>query len=119
MSSSPVEAFVNWNSVAVVGADHTWEWNGGGFIAGLKQLGFEGKIYPVNPKYPELMGLKCYPSLSAIPDPVDYVISSIGARGVPKMLDEAAQKGVHAVHLFTARFSETGRTEGIELDAEG
>ncbi|MBI2830482.1 MAG: CoA-binding protein [Chloroflexi bacterium] len=116
MFASPVEAFINWRSVAVVGAGHTPEWNGGGFVAGLLEHGFDGKIYPVNPKHPEIMGLKSYPSLRDIPEPIDYVISSVPARAVLQLLEDAAYKRVKAVHLFTARFSETGRPEAVGLE---
>jgi acyl-CoA synthetase (NDP forming) len=62
------------------------------------------------------MGLKAYPSLKDIPGSVDYVISSVPALAVPELLKEAASKGTKTVHLFTARFSETGRPEAIELE---
>ncbi|MBI2850415.1 MAG: CoA-binding protein, partial [Chloroflexi bacterium] len=55
-------------------------------------------------------------SLKDIPEPVDYVISSVPAMAVPQLLKDASEKGVKTVHLFTARFSETGRPEAIELE---
>ncbi len=116
MSVNPIEIALHPQSVAVVGATRTGDWGGGGFVAGLVQFGFKGKVFPVNPKYPEIQGLRAYASLKDIPEPVDYVISSIPAREVPSMLEEAAQKGVKIVHLFTARLSETGRPEAIELE---
>jgi acyl-CoA synthetase (NDP forming) len=116
MSVNPIELALHPGSVAVVGATRTGEWGGGGFVAGLVQFGFKGKVFPVNPKYPEIQGLKAYPSLRDIPEPIDYVISSVPAKYVPAMLEEAAGKGVKTVHLFTARLSETGRPEAIELE---
>lgn len=81
-------------------------------------MGFKGEIYPVNPKYTEVFGLKTYPSLKEIPGEVDYVICTIGAPQVPDMLEDCAQKNAKAVHLFTGRFSETGRQQAVELEQE-
>ncbi len=116
MSVNPIDEVLHARSVAVVGATRSEGWGGGGFVAGLTQFGFKGKVFPVNPKYPEILGLKAYPSLKDIPDTVDYVISSVPAPEVPKMLEDAALKGAKTVHLFTARLSETGRPEAIDLE---
>ena len=116
MSVNPIDEVLQARSVAVVGANRGEGWGGGGFVAGLTQFGFKGKVFPVNPKYPDIQGLKAYPSLKDVPEDVDYVISSVPAPQVPKMLEEAAAKGVKVVHLFTARLSETGRPEAIELE---
>ena len=116
MSVNPIDEVLNARSVAVVGANRGEGWGGGGFVAGLAQFGFKGKVFPVNPKYPEIQGLKTYPSLKDVPEQVDYVISSVAAQQVPQMLEEAADKGVKTVHLFTARLSETGRPDAIELE---
>jgi acyl-CoA synthetase (NDP forming) len=116
MSLNPIDEVLGSRSVAVVGATRDGGWGGGGFVAGLLPFGFKGKVYPVNPKYAEIQGLKAYPSLNEIPDNVDYVISSVPAREVPDLLDAAARKKTKVVHLFTARLAETGRPEAIELE---
>jgi len=116
MSSHPLEEILHPRSIAVVGASGSGR--GEGFLSPLLEFGFKGKVYPVNPKYPEIMGLKAYPTVRDIPDAVDYVISVVPAREVPKMLEDAAYKGVRAVHLFTARFSETGRPQAAQLEQE-
>jgi acyl-CoA synthetase (NDP forming) len=116
MSVNPIDEVLHAQSVAVVGATRGEGWGGGGFVAGLTQFGFKGRVFPVNPKYPEIQGLKAYPSLSEVPGTVDYVISSVPAVQVPGILEEAAEKGAKVVHLFTARLSETGRPEAIELE---
>jgi acetate---CoA ligase (ADP-forming) len=113
-----VEEILHPGSIAVVGATRTGAWGGGGFVAALLEFGFKGKIYPVNPKYPEIQGLKSYPTLGSIPEPVDYVISSVPAQAVPEMLKDARDRGTKAVHLFTARLSETGRADAIELEQQ-
>jgi len=102
--------------VAVVGASPLV---GGSFATGvtyaLKEAGFPA-IYPVNPKYTEVLGLPCYPSLQAIPGIVDHVVVSIPAESALALLDDCAAKGVRSVHFFTAGFSESGFTERAALE---
>jgi len=117
MPTHPLEEILHPQSIAVVGASGSGG-RGGGFVAPLLEIGFKGRIYPVNPKYSEVSGLKAYPSLRDIPDSVDYVISAVPASQVLNMLEDCSQKGVKAVHLFTARFSETGRKEAAKLEQE-
>lgn len=117
MSTHPVEEIIHPRSIAVVGASDSGG-RGSGFVIPLLELGYKGKIYPVNPKYQEIMGMKAYPSVKDIPGPIDYVISSIPASQVLGMIDDCSQKGVKAIHLYTARFSETGRREAAELEQE-
>jgi acyl-CoA synthetase (NDP forming) len=117
--SHPLDEILHPSSIAIVGAPGTQQMGpGSGFVSSLLAQGFKGKIYPVNPKYTEVEGLKCYASLREIPDTVDYIISRVPAREVPKILEDAASKGAKAAHLFTARFSETGRPEAAQLEQE-
>ncbi|MBI3931244.1 MAG: CoA-binding protein [Chloroflexi bacterium] len=114
MPTHPLEEILHPQSIAVVGASPAGR--GSGFVSPLLEQGFKGKIYPVNPRYPEILGLKAYPNLRDIPGPVDYVISAVPAAAVLNMLEDCSTKGVKAVHLFTGRFSETGRAEPAELE---
>ncbi|MCP4751388.1 MAG: hypothetical protein GY866_10875 [Proteobacteria bacterium] len=75
-------------------------------------------IYPVNPKYEEIMGLRCYPSVLDIPGPVDHVVVNIPAESSLALLDECAAKGVKSVHFFTAGFGESGYEDRAELENE-
>lgn len=111
-----LETLLSPRSIAVVGASNQPHTAGYNFTAALLQYRFGGKIYPVNPKYTEVLGLSAYPSLQDIPDQVDYVISSVPAPLVPAVLEDCGRKGVKIVHLFTARFSETGRAEAAALE---
>jgi len=104
-------------SVAVVGASNNESSWGYSYMHHLINYGFQGKIYPVNPKYGEVLGIKAYPRIKDIPGNVDYVISCIQASGVLKMLDDCATRGVKCVHLYTARFRETGRKDAAQLEA--
>ena len=90
---------LNPRSVAVIGASA----QGGratGAVVNLQTLGFTGTIYPVNPKYEEVRGLKCYPNLEAIPGPVDLVCIGIPSEHVLSVLEEAHRKGVRAAVIF-------------------
>lgn len=89
---------------------------GMGFLLSLIELGVQ-KLYPVNPKYEEVEGLKCYPSVLDIQGPVDHVISSVPAHVVPKLVEDCIAKGVKSIHFFTAGFRETGEPDMIELEA--
>jgi len=73
-------------------------------------------IYPVNPKYDEVLGLKCYPSLVDIPGIVDHVVVNIPAESALSLLDECAEKSVKSVHFFTAGFGESGIKERADLE---
>ena len=84
-------------------------------LQGLKNAEFPA-IYPVNPKYDEVMGLRCYPDLTSIPGVVDHVVVNIPAESALALLDECAVKGVRSVHFFTAGFGESGFAEGAELE---
>ena len=74
------------------------------------------KVFPVNPKYEQLGGLPCYPSISAIPEPVDLAILLVPARFTLRILEECAAKGVPGVMIQSAGFAETGE-DGRELQA--
>src|SRR6185437_6643891 len=101
-------------SIAVVGA--STQDGPGSFVAALKEMGFAGPLYPVNPKADEIQGLKCYPRLTEIPGDVDHVISSVPLRFVEQLVEDCAAKHVKVLHFFTAGFSETGDEEATALE---
>lgn len=99
--------------IAVVGASAKWG-PGQQVIANLRQLGYEGEIFPINPKYSEIAGLPCYPSLTALGQAgkhVDMVAILLGRDSIPGVIAEAASIGVRAAWAFAAGFG--------ELDANG
>jgi acyl-CoA synthetase (NDP forming) len=105
-------------SIAVVGASPNPVKFGNRYLEGLINAGYKGKLYPVNPSGGEILGLKAYPTVKDIPDPVEYVIVSIPAQCVLDVLDDCGAKGVKVVQFFTAGFSETGEEEGRRLETE-
>jgi len=82
-------------SIAVVGASEG-PFNGVTqvFLDTLIQFNYKGKIYPVNPKFEKVSGLKCYPSVRDIPGVVDHVISIVPASATPKLVEDCSVKGV-------------------------
>ncbi len=118
MSTHILEEILHPQSIAVVGASNNPTGAGYNFTRHLLDYGYRGRIYPVNPTYSEILGIKAYPSLRDIPGSIDYVICCIPAPEVLGMLADCSQKGVKFVHLYTARLSETGRREAAELEQE-
>jgi acyl-CoA synthetase (NDP forming) len=113
-----LDALFRPQSIAVVGASANERNRGHGFVKDLIDFGFPGPIYPVNPRLDEMLGLKAYPRLEDIPGPVDFVISAVPASAILELVEGARAKGTRLLHLFTARFSETGREEEAELERE-
>ncbi len=103
-------------SVAVVGASADNKKLGTGFLQALLQAKFRGKVYPVNRSGGTILGLQSYPKVSAIPDPVDYVIIAVLAEDVPAVVDDCRAKRVKVIQIFTAGFREAGtdRTRSLE-----
>ena len=112
-----LESFFSPQSVAVIGASRDPAKLGYAVLANLKDGGFSGRLYPVNPKADEILGLDAYPTLMDIPDSVDLAVIVIPYRFVPAALEQCGQKGVPAVVVITAGFREAGR-EGLEREKE-
>jgi acyl-CoA synthetase (NDP forming) len=87
-------------------------------LTALLDQGFPGQIFPVNPQAEEIDGLKAYPSISAIPGPVDLAIVLVPNHHTLSVITECAAKGVKGVVLFTAGYKETGTIEGKALEEE-
>jgi len=118
MSDHHIDAAFHPQSVAVAGASENSFSMGYNFLYHLKTYGFKGKIYPVTPKFSEVLGYKAYSNLKDVPKPVDYVICCLPAIKVPDLLRECTEKNVKVVHLFTGRFSETGKADAAQLEVE-
>jgi acyl-CoA synthetase (NDP forming) len=105
-------------SVAIVGATNAGQKRGNSTIRFLKRAEFRGAIYPVNPRYQEVAGYRCYASLKEIPGSVDHVVCCLPAHDVPLLASECVAKGVKLLHIYTAGFSETRIPERIELEQQ-
>jgi len=108
-----MDFFFEPKGIAVVGATPE-PYHGGQHLVTNLILGYKGPIYPVNPKYNEVLGLKCYPRVSDIEGPLDLALIFIPARAVPQVLEECVTKGVRGVIIESSGFAEVG-SEGKTL----
>ena len=104
--------------VAVVGASKNPGKLGYHVMKSLTEGGFEGSLFPVNPKESELFGLEAYPSLLDIPRDVDLAVVVLPARAVPAIIEQCAAKRVKGIVLISAGFKEIEDEQGTELQAE-
>lgn len=101
-----IDEIFNPRSIAVVGVSDQINRLGNIMLYSFIDIGFEGGLYPVNPKEESVMGLKCYPRISAIGDPVDLVIISVHPNRVSEVIDDCIEKGVKAAVIFSSGFRE-------------
>jgi acetyl coenzyme A synthetase (ADP forming)-like protein len=104
-------------SIAVIGASRRRDSIGFALLHNLVMEEFEGAIYPVNPSASSIHSLKAYPSLAAIPDPVDLAVVAVPRDAVPGVVRECLAKEVGGLVVITAGFSETGAA-GAALEDE-
>ena len=116
--NAALDAMIHAKSIAVVGATRTGRGGFPGMFANVKNFGFPGKLYPINPNTKEINGVKTYPSLVSLPEAVDLVIVSLPAPLVPDALRDCVASGSKNIHIFSSGFKETGEEEGINLQAE-
>lgn len=112
---NPLRSLLCPSSVAVVGASQR---SSPGFrvLTNLRDGGFQGKIYPVNPKYETVAGLSCYPSLSSIGAPIDAVVLAVAGRHVPDIVGEAVECGMALAVILSSGFGESDE-EGRRLES--
>lgn len=104
-------------SVAVVGVPRGMK-TGRMFLEALQKPGFRGDIYPVNPNADEILGLKTYPTVSAIGAPVDIAIVVTPPSVAASVVEDCGKAGVAGAVMFTAGFDELGTDEGRARGAE-
>ncbi len=104
-------------SIAIIGASADLTRIGGHPLKALKNAGFRGGIFPVNPKYPELHGYKCYPDAASIGKPCDLAIVAVPAPHVAQAIRDCGKAEIPFAVVLTAGFRETG-PEGRKLEDE-
>ena len=104
-------------SVAVIGASRDENKLGHAVLKNLLECGYEGQIYPINPKAEEILGQRAYPSVLAVAGDIDLTVIVVPDRFVAAVLEECGQKGVKGVIVITAGFREMGG-EGIKKENE-
>jgi acetyltransferase len=110
-----LKKFFNPSSVAIVGASRTKGKVGYEILKSLREGGYGGSIYPINPNTENIEGLKCYPDLASIGQVPDLVIISVPAKAVPAIMEQCTKVGSKAVIIITSGFKEVGQ-EGRELE---
>jgi acetate---CoA ligase (ADP-forming) len=104
-------------AIAIVGASTKELSIGNVIIKNLQHYGYKGEIYPINPTAPEVRGLKAYPSLEEVPGEIDLAHIIIPSTLVPQAIIDCGKKGIKAVIINSAGFSEMGE-EGDRLQKE-
>src|ERR1700740_2359514 len=89
----PLDSFFSPSSIALIGASRDLDKIPGRLLSMLRKNHYPGKIYPINPNYGELDGLKCYPSIADVGQPIDLAIVIIPARAVLGALKQCAAGG--------------------------
>ncbi|MGE0653931.1 MAG: CoA-binding protein, partial [Alphaproteobacteria bacterium] len=115
--SDGLSALLSPGGVALVGASDDVTRIGGRPLRYLRESGFAGKIYPVNPKRETVQGLKAFSSVAALPQAPDVAILAVPASGTVQAVRDCAERGVKAAIVFSAGFAETG-DEGRALQDE-
>ncbi|OZI17774.1 acetate--CoA ligase family protein [Bordetella genomosp. 7] len=112
-----LEPLLNPASIALIGASDNAGRIGGLPLDLLTRFGYAGHVYPVNPKYQEVFGLRCWPDIESVPQSVDLAVLAIGAGEVTPMLRRCHAHGVRAAIVYAAGFAEAGE-EGTRLQRE-
>ena len=94
-------------SIAIIGASQRMS-RATRVVRNLQSFGYRGRIFPINPKYDEVLGLPCFPDLASTPEPAESVVVGIPAEQVPSVLDAAVDSGVRAAVVLSSGFAEAG-----------
>ncbi|HEX6005156.1 MAG TPA: acetate--CoA ligase family protein [Burkholderiales bacterium] len=109
-----LERFFNPRAIAVVGASQDLNTISGQPLKFLKSHGYGGALYPVNPRYTEVAGIRCYATLEELPEAADLALILVNASRVAEVLRQCGARGVPYVIIFSSGFSEVGGG-GVEL----
>ena len=114
---SDLSSFFEAQSVAVIGLLKEGIFGGYVVIKSLLDSGYAGQIYPINPAYKEVLGLRVYSALREVRRKIDLVLIMINSRTVPQVIKECAENGVKAVIVISDGFAERDQ-EGVRLQNE-
>ncbi len=113
----PLDSFFSPASIALIGASRDLDKIPGRLLSMLRKNEYPGKIYPINPNYGELDGLRCYPSIVDVGQPIDLAIVIIPARAVLGALEQCAAVGVRNAVVISSGFAEEGGDSTAMQDA--
>ena len=103
-----LDAFFKARSVAVIGASSRPGKIGHEILRNLALYEYRGRVYPINPRADEILGLKCYPSILDVPDEVDLAVIAVASEATPRVVEECGRKGVKAIVIVSGGFKELG-----------
>ncbi len=116
LTSTDMKRFFDPKSIALIGVSRSgWRFGGLSFMRKFLDAGYAGRLYPINAKADEILGVKAWPDMASLPEVPDLVMIAVGAAHVPSVIAECARKGARHVHLLTAGFDELGSTDGEEM----
>ena len=116
-STKAIEALLRPESIAVIGATADVNKLNGRPLHYLRRDGYQGRLYPVNPKYEVLEGVRCYPDVESLPEAPDMAIVAVAAHRVITTVEALGRKGTPVAVVFGAGFGEMGE-DGQRLEAE-
>ncbi|MEE9616666.1 MAG: acetate--CoA ligase family protein [Anaerolineae bacterium] len=106
--TDPLHTFFHPRGVAVIGASSNPTKLSYGVLHNLTNHGYPGPVYPVNPKGGEMMGLKVYPAVAEVPDPVELAVIVLSADQAVRALEECGQRSIRAAVIIASGFGELG-----------
>ncbi|HGE70800.1 TPA: CoA-binding protein [Candidatus Poribacteria bacterium] len=112
-----LDNFFKPSSVAVIGASREAGKVGYEVVKNLIDNGFSGRIYPINPKADEILGLKAYPNVNAVTEHIGLAVIVIPSQFIISAIEDCGKKGIDSVIIITAGFKESG-SEGAKLEQE-
>lgn len=115
--TNPIDGFFNPQSIALIGATEKNPSVARTILSNLIEQGYRGDVYPINPKYEKVLGIKCYPSLESISSNVDLVVIVTPAKTVPALVESCTKKNVPSIIIISAGFKEAG-PEGEKLEKQ-
>ena len=115
--SHPLDSFFAPDSIALIGASRDLEKIPGRLLSMLRKNEFPGRIYPVNPNYGDIDGLRCYKSIAEVGQPIDLAIVIIPAHAVLGALEQCAAVGVRNAVIISSGFAEEGGDSAAMQDA--
>ena len=114
---STLHCFFNPTGVAIIGASADPHKLSHGVLRNMLSYGYQGAVYPVNPRANEILGKPCYPDIASVPDPVELAVLMVPAAACPAVLTACGLRGLKAAIVISGGFREVG-AEGRALEDE-
>lgn len=102
---------------AIIGASANPDKLSYGILKNMLSYGYQGKIYPVNPKNEMILDLPCYPTINEVPDPVDLAVIILPSQYIASVVEDCGKRGIKSAIIISGGFKETG-ADGLKLENE-